>query len=154
MGEVKLRQDIIPENIPKKQQSDRLDDCHQVETYNIDALSIYAQKEEDEEIINDTKAFPPQKNRVRWQGLIVGIGIGVVATVASMQLVSRPKDNSGSETIPGNSATQTVTNAVENNLAPTMSVTVAAVELATSEPEKKPDRLSKNRMASAVPIIM
>ena len=129
MGESKLKNGIIPENILKKQDSDRLDNYHQAETYNIDTLTIYTQTEEDKEIISDKVTLPPQKNRVRWQGLIVGIGIGVAASLVSMQLVSGQKDNSGSETIQENSPTE----AVENNLAPTMSVTVAAVELATVE---------------------
>ncbi len=129
MGASKLRKGIIPENIRKKQQSDHLDDCHQAEIYKIDGPTLYSQAEEDEEVVSDTKEFPPQKNRGGWQGLIVGIGIGVVAGVVSMQLVFRPGKNTETNT----TSTQTITDAVETNLTPTMSVTVANVELATVE---------------------
>ncbi len=119
----------IPENIIKKQQSDRLDDSNQAEIYYIDGQTLYSQSEEDEDKINDTKEFPRQKNRGGWQGLIPGIAIGIVASVISMQLVSKPKQNTEANT----TSTQTITSAVETNLAPTMSVTVANVELATVE---------------------
>ncbi|WP_246844181.1 efflux RND transporter periplasmic adaptor subunit [Hydrocoleum sp. CS-953] len=124
-----MKQVNIPENIIKKQQSDRLDDCNQVEIYQVDGPVFYSQAQEDEEKINDTKEFPAQKKRGGWKGLIIGIAIGIVASVISMQLLSKPKQNTESNT----NSTQTTTAPVETNLTPTMSVTVADVELATVE---------------------
>ncbi|MEM1171104.1 MAG: efflux RND transporter periplasmic adaptor subunit [Cyanobacteria bacterium P01_H01_bin.35] len=119
----------VPENIIKKQQSDRLDDCNQAEIYNIDGPVFYSQAQEDEEKINDTKEFPAQKKRGGSKGLIPGIAIGVIASVVSIQLLSQPKQNTEGNT----NSTQTTTDPVETNLTPTMSVTVAKVELATVE---------------------
>ncbi|NES08334.1 MAG: hypothetical protein F6K22_39645, partial [Okeania sp. SIO2F4] len=64
----------------------------------IDSPKLYSQAEEDKQNINDTKEFPAQKKRGRWQGLIVGIAIGIVASVISMQLLSKPKQNTEANT--------------------------------------------------------
>ncbi|MGD1805519.1 efflux RND transporter periplasmic adaptor subunit [Dapis sp. BLCC M126] len=124
-----MKEVIIPENIIKKQQSDRVDDSNQAEIYNIDGQNLYSKAEEDKENINDTKEFPGQKKRGGWKGLIPGIAIGVIASVVSMQLLSKPKQN----TEANSTSTQTTTAPVETNLTPTISVTVANVELATVE---------------------
>ncbi len=68
------------------------------------------------------------ENRGKWQGLIIGIGIGVIASLVSMQ-VSRQKQKTEANT----TSTQAIKGAIETNLAPTMSVTVARVELARVE---------------------
>ena len=68
------------------------------------------------------------ENRGKWQGLIIGIGIGVIASLVSMQ-VSRQKQKTEANT----TSTQAIKGAIETNFAPTISVTVARVELARVE---------------------
>ena len=123
-----MKKVIRPENILKNnQQSDELEDDQQNEADSIDGIMLYSQVETDEETITDTKKIPHQQNRGGWQGLIIGIGIGVIAGVVGIQLIFRPRENTETNT----NSTQPTT--VENNLTPTMSVTVAQVELATIE---------------------
>ncbi|MGD1704823.1 hypothetical protein, partial [Dapis sp. BLCC M229] len=73
-----MKEVVIPENILKKQHSDRIDNYSQGQTENIYGPKLYLQAQEDKQNINDTKEFPAQKKRGRWQGLIVGIAIGVI----------------------------------------------------------------------------
>ena len=119
----------IPENIPPKQHSDYIDDYTHGQTDNIDGLIFDSEAQENENKINNTKEFPAQKKRGGWQGLTLGIGIGVVASVVSMQLVSQPEKKTEANT----NSTQTMTSPVETNVTPALSVTVANVELATVE---------------------
>jgi len=124
-----LKEVIIPENTPPKQHSDLIYDYSQGQTDNKDGLILYSEAQENENKINSTKEFPAQKKRGEWQGLIFGIGIGAVASVVSMQLVSQPEKKIEANT----NSTQTITSPVETNVSPAMSVTVAKVELATVE---------------------
>ncbi|NEQ35905.1 MAG: efflux RND transporter periplasmic adaptor subunit [Okeania sp. SIO3I5] len=124
-----MKEVTIPENIPSKQHSDYIDGYTQGQTDNIDGLTLDSEAQENENKINNTKEFPAQKKRGGWQGLTFGIGIGVVASMVSMQLVSQSEKKTEANT----NSTQTITNPVETNVSPALSVTVANVELATVE---------------------
>ncbi|MGK7921835.1 MAG: efflux RND transporter periplasmic adaptor subunit, partial [Trichodesmium sp.] len=125
-----MKKSIIPENILKNnKQRNELEENPENETDSIEARTIYYQAETDEKAISDSKEYIHQTNKGGWQRLIVGIGIGLITGIVVMQLLSKPKQN-----IEGNTnSTQTTTAPVETNVSPSMSVTVANVELATVE---------------------
>ncbi|MGB3508603.1 MAG: efflux RND transporter periplasmic adaptor subunit [Microcoleaceae cyanobacterium] len=126
-----MSQTIIPEEARQRQESKNLKYDDQTDINHLDGLDLYSQIsqiEEDEDVVSDTKKFSHQSNRGGWRGLLIGISIGVMVSVLSMQFFSQPK-----ETESNSNSTQTITNTVETNSAPSMSVTVAPVELATVE---------------------
>ncbi|MDJ0555352.1 MAG: efflux RND transporter periplasmic adaptor subunit [Microcoleaceae cyanobacterium MO_207.B10] len=120
-----MSRNIIPEEEIKMQESKNITNDDQVNIQDLDGLSLYSRIEKDEDIIRDTK----KSHGGGWRGLIMGIGIGVVGTIVSIQFFPKTGENTETNT----TSTQTMTNTGETNLTPTMSVTVAPVELATVE---------------------
>ena len=124
-----MSKEIIPEEARQRQEDENLQYDDQTDMNKLDGLGLYSYREKDEDIVSDTKKFSHQNNRGGWRGLVIGIGIGAVASVVSMQLF--PKLGEKTETNTG--STQTIIDAGETDLNPTMSVTVSPVELATVE---------------------